>query len=119
MTYAPKPGPYLSDRGKMLVHQQAYEGTPIVTVENYEKWYSLFLIQPDGTVEKIPSQILLDAMTINRWWIDHSFHPSLLLAVAKHYGGEVPDTTLEMVAGRWVLEQGLLEDINYGYGSPD
>lgn len=104
----------VSERGHPLMHQEMV-GVPVVTVENYEKWYSIYVIMPDGKVEAIPTNVVLEIMGDNGWWIDHRWHPSLLLALAKHYNGEVPTTTLEVVAGRWILEGSLVKGIEYGF----
>lgn len=102
-----------SERDHPLMYQRVLD-VPVITVENYEKWYSIYLIQPTGEIEEVPVKVIEEVMGDNCWWIDHRWHPKLLLALAKHYGGEVPDTTIEVVAGRWVLEQELLSGIDYG-----
>lgn len=93
---------FRSDRGMPLLCQEVYD-TPTITLENYEKWYNIFVIQPDGTVE-IVNPGLIDELNDGTLWVDHTFHPKLLLLIAKHYKGHVPATTLELAAGRWVME---------------
>lgn len=102
---------FRSDRGIPLLCQEVFD-TPTITLENYEKWYNIFVIQPDGTVE-IVSPGLIDELNDGTLWVDHTFHPKLLLLIAKHYGGSVPPTTLEMAAGRWVMEERPNFDMAY------
>lgn len=99
------PDCYLSDHYHPLMCNKPSERCPIITVENYEKWYSVYLLHPDGKVEAVPPEVLeLVGCYDNGWWYDHVFHPKLLIALAKHYKGWVPDTTLEIVTGRWISE---------------
>jgi hypothetical protein len=84
----------------------------LITVENYEKWYNLYIIQPTGEVEIVPTGVIDDYYP-GRYWVDHVWHPALALKVAKHLGGEVPATSLEVIAGRWVLKRELIEEITY------
>lgn len=109
-----KHGQLVSERGNVLVEQRVLD-IPLVTVENYEKWYSLYIIQPSGDVEKVDVGLIseLSDKSGKCLWIDHAYHPHLLLLIAEHIKGEVPATSLEMVAGRWVLERGLHDDIDY------
>lgn len=86
---------YVSNHGHPLLWQEPLD-VPVVTVENYEKWYSLYVLFPDGRVETVPGETILDVDSGgNCLWIDHCFHPRLLLLVAKHYGGCSHPTALE------------------------
>lgn len=102
---------FRSDRGFPLMYQEV-STTPVITLENYDKWYNIFVIQPDGTVE-IVNPGLIDELNDGTLWVDHTFHPKLLLLIAKHYGGQVPPTTLEIAAGRWVMEDRPNFDMGY------
>lgn len=98
---------YFSDRNIPLVYVGPLLDTPIITVENYCKWYSLFAVMPDGKVRKITPEEIEEATDdfSNAWHIDHNFHPLLLNKLAEMFKGEVCSQSLEMVAGRWVMEQ--------------
>ena len=41
---------YLSERGHTLVYWSPPSEVPVLTVENYVKWYGLYLVHPDGRV---------------------------------------------------------------------
>ena len=88
---------------------------PIITAENYEKWYSLFILHPDVSVTPVPPGDIMDMCDIFRrsFWVDHAFHPTLLLALAHYYGGSADIVTLETAAGRWVLEGNSLPNGQY------
>ncbi len=109
-----KHGRLVSDRGIELIEQRVLD-VPLVTVENYEKWYNIFIIQPSGEVEKVTTSLIddLNRKSNIQLWIDHEYHPKLLQLIAEHVGGEVPSTTLEIVAGRWVLSRESDPDISY------
>jgi hypothetical protein len=104
----------VSERGFELVEQGVYD-TPVITVENYQKWYNLYVIQPTGEVEILDPGLITEVIgEINEILvIDHTFHPKLLLLLAKKLGAEVPSTTMEMVAGRWVLDNEIVKGIDY------
>lgn len=92
-----------SERGFPLLWQRQCD-EPIITVENYEKWYNLFVVHPDKRVEVVDSSLILELSEKgSSLWIDHEFHPRLLLLVAQRYGGCAHAEALEMAAGRWVM----------------
>lgn len=105
---------YYSNRNLPLITTVS-DAMPKITLENYCKWYNVFVIHPDETVETVDGgTILLLGNVFNYFtWIDHVFHPSLLLAIAEYYGGRVDDVVLEAAAGRWVMEDHPLD--NFGY----
>lgn len=95
---------YVSERGFPLICQKPGE-TPIVTVENYCKWYRLYLLMPNGEVKPVTPELVESVNAFeNAWMIDHTFHPDLLRAVARKIGGYVDTVSLEAAAGRWVME---------------
>jgi hypothetical protein len=79
---------------------------PILTLENYTKWYEIYVITPDGHVEKVDSDVVLAVLgEYNDAQIsDHVFHPRLLYRVAQELGGEVEERAVEVAAGRWSIE---------------
>lgn len=106
-----KYGRLVSERGLELVEQRVLD-IPLITVENYEKWYRLYVIQPNGEVETVPSNLITECDSGGQC-IGHCWHPELVLKVAERLGGEVPATSLEMIAGRWVMERGYHDNIGY------
>ncbi len=95
---------HLSGRGEPLLWQGQCV-VPVITLENYEKWYHIYVVHPDGTVEPVPSSLLTKIVDDGHGilWQDHFFHPELLLLVAQHYKGEAHTTAVEIAAGRWML----------------
>ncbi len=107
---------YVSDRNKPLLHQETYD-KPVLTAENYEKWYDLFVIFPNGDVESLSDlgittfDVAVDGVGTPR--IDHNYHPLLLEQLAKDNNWYLDISTLEMAAGRWAIEyDNILKDEN-------
>jgi hypothetical protein len=98
---------YFSDRNIPLVYFGPLLDHPIITVQNYWKWYNIYVIMPDGVIRRITDQEIYKATDgyTNAWYIDHYFHPRLLTELAKMLNGKVCPQSLEMAAGRWVMEQ--------------
>jgi hypothetical protein len=90
---------YMSPRGNPLV----YVGAPrkdlrgIITVENYMKWYELYVVASDGSVHKLEYD-----HTIN--FGSHTPLPSDVFAYAERNGMEVDQRSMEMIVGRWYME---------------
>lgn len=72
---------------------------PVVTVEAYPKWYSLYVVRPGPHVEEVPFPES-DTMTP---YIDHVPNPQVVKAWADANGYEVDELALEMMIGRWQL----------------
>lgn len=97
---------YYSSRGKPLLYCRAPSDEPVLTLENYTKWYEMWLVMPDGTVQEVPVDLLSETMTIysEALWIDHLFSPRLLYRVAQQMGYYVDERALEVSLGRWIME---------------
>ncbi len=102
-----KPGPYLSERNIPLFTQEvdAFK-RPIVTMENYCKWYGVYILHPDGSVEGVDPGLMADIQSQDNGCLfgDHNYHPRLLNKLAKRINGAVDSIALEVVTGRWVAE---------------
>jgi len=96
---------YMSPRGHVLLFTGDPLDVPVVTLESYEKWYEMFVVKPDGTVEAVDVRILEEAQEKDSKaaWIDHDFHPRLLYRVAEILRGCTHDVAVEVAAGRWVI----------------
>lgn len=99
------PSIHYSPRGNPLL----YIGKPpcdLIVLENYCKWYEVFLLREDGTVEPVDPFVNISIMqeTGEAWMVDHCFHPYLLDALGKHFGAEVHDLSREVALGRWESE---------------
>lgn len=101
----------ITPRGHALLWSHPGD-VPIVTLEAYDKWYDMWVLFPDGHIEKVPTGVLNELMddVEGNLRFDHAFHPKLLLKVAKHYKGEADQLSLEVAAGRWAME------VNEEYG---
>lgn len=93
---------YITDRGFPLLWMGKSD-EPVVTLENYEKWYSVYVVFPDNTIEKVDAG-LLGELSDGEFWFDHYFHPELLRRVAKYYKGFADNMAIEAATGRWCLE---------------
>lgn len=103
---------YLSERGWPLLYVRKPVDVPVVTLENYTKWYEIYLVNPDGGVEKLKSGIILEVC--DKWpdarWVDHLYHPRLLYRVAEYLGASVCERAVEVAAGRWIMESPEFEN---------
>ncbi len=82
-----------------------YKGNPAIptiTVENYCKWYRLYVVYPDGRVEEIdfPEPRELKEAHCS----DHVPNPKAVAMYAAEVGYAVHDESMEMIIGRWERE---------------
>jgi hypothetical protein len=101
---------FMSPRGLPLVYSIPDNGypqeCPVLTVENYCKWYSLFLVHPDGRVEAVdydrlePIAAALDASA----YVDHVPNPACLEPLCDANGWILCTESREMAVGRWQIE---------------
>lgn len=94
---------HYSWRGLPLIYVEKHD-VPIVTMENYCKWYGIQVVHPDGKVENVDVDLLDKLCGSDVLMGDHNYHPILLRRVAKHYGGHVDGISLEAAGGRWKAE---------------
>ena len=107
---------FKSDRGKPLICQE--KGTkPIITVENYIKWYHIFVIWPDGNVTKASFDIIeqINNHSTKTLICDHLFHPLLIEKYAEITDSLVDEVSLATITGRWMFEyyNKEIKDISY------
>lgn len=98
---------YVSSRGLPLLAQTPMD-KPIVCLENCVKWHSIQLLDHTGEVQEI-SYDSLNSLTIAdpTWVEDNCIHPKLLLALGKSLNAHVDILSLEVAAGRWLLNRNL------------
>lgn len=95
----------VSDRDLVLVYQGTSPKTvPTLTCELWVKWYSLYLVHPDGSVSKINPPI--DDLEDFNWDDesvvgDHCWNPKVLGRYAEAQGWEIDDLSFDVIAGRW------------------
>lgn len=100
----------VSDRGIPLLCQEI-QTWPLIVLEDWNKWYSVFVLFPDGRVEKVGVDVI-EEIEDTILYQDHNFHPKLLALLGKHYGAEVDWKSDEMATGRWVHE--IENRLSYG-----
>lgn len=92
---------YVSERNMPLVTQYIgdEELCAHLTVENYMKWYSVYLIHANGIVEEI---IELEDPNHGSYYKDHAFNPDSFHKTAVKLGARYDDRTFALVCERWV-----------------
>jgi hypothetical protein len=100
---------YLSKRGMPLLYDREPWSKPVVTVENYCKWYELYVVHPDWRVEAVPfpdegveDYRLYD--TLGPPYLDHAPNPRHVARWAARNGYYFDDQAEEMMIGRWEIE---------------
>lgn len=74
-----------------------------LTVENYCKWYCLYLVSNSGAVSRVEFSELPDVegeTTVG----DHVVNPRAVMFYAEARGLDLDDCSLEIIIGRWHLE---------------
>lgn len=103
---------YTSERGMPLVYTGLPpQHRPILTVENYLKWYNLHVIDQSGKVTKVcdhPDFNAADSKIVDGAAVsvfsDHVWNPAYVEALAEALNLEVCDRSMEIIIGRWVSE---------------
>jgi len=102
-----KSGPYESKRGIMLLSQSPSD-KPILTAENYTKWYDLFVLFPDGSVKGLNDLGIdlfeVEGMVCGCPHRDDNFHPEIWRRLCNEKDWYICDMAMEVAAGRWALE---------------
>jgi len=94
-----------SPRGMPLVYCEPPCKQPVLTVENYLKWYELFLVLPDGSVQAIDFPYAEEFCQGESPCHDHVPNPRVVMRAAVKYGWMIDRCGLEMIIGRWELER--------------
>jgi hypothetical protein len=99
---------HLSSRGFPLLYVAQALDKPVLTLENYTKWYTPMLLQPDGTVVEVEGKILSEVHDkhSDAMWIDHRFSTRFLYRLAQHLDAYIDERAIEVALGRWILEGG-------------
>lgn len=88
---------YESEKGKPLVSQYTKD-VPVLTVEDSDKWYDLYLIMPTGDVRVVDWNL----PDLSDGWRDHCIVPSSFMDLSRnngwYVGWEVLDKVFEMYA---------------------
>lgn len=115
MSTSNTPRNYYSPRGHQLLYVGDPVSVPVITLENYTKWYEIYVISPEGRVEKVDSDLVLAVLGEyhDAQICDHVFHPRLLYRIAQELGGEVEERAAEVAAGRWMLEARNTDEFHF------
>lgn len=92
---------YFTERGNALLAPVHNYTSPVIALEDYDKWYSIYVII-NGEVNVIDVDLVLKYT--DGTWCDHCYHPDLLEKLAEHYGGIVDERSSEVAMGRWYFE---------------
>lgn len=114
---------YLSPRGIPLLYIDKPLDKPVITLENYTKWYNIYLVMPDGSVvEKSVADVDENHRFLKQhYWVDHLVHPSALHALADQLGGYTEERSLEVSMARWITESGEFDEFMnaHNFFAPD
>lgn len=78
---------------------------PVLTVENYTKWYVLYLVHPDNRVEQVSFDQLND-FTDKSPYTDHAPNPVAVERLAAARGWNIAERAMECIIGRWISTRG-------------
>lgn len=93
-----------SKRHHLLMFGARSADPPVVTVENYCKWYALQVVMPSGAIVEYDFEQL--EPYAENYVSDHVPSPLAVVRWARAMGFEVHAESLEMILGRWLLESG-------------
>lgn len=104
---------YYSERHIPLVYVDQPGDKPIVTVENYMKWYNLYEILPSGAVRCANFH---DDDTWNHEvdgpiWSDHVPNPKAVEQFAAYYNYILDENALDMIRGRWDEQRDIVRTL--------
>jgi hypothetical protein len=82
---------------------------PLITVEYYMKWYSLFCVGRIGDADVIEGLVQFDALEeyalpIESAFVDHVPNPRVVERYAEALGVEIDPMAHELIWGRWRIE---------------
>jgi len=114
----PKRKTYWNDRGHLLSYWGDPPGRTTVCCELYGKWYTLYVITPDGTVAPLDYTHLPDGPLYEegdddipmymkagapryKAYSDHVPHPLAVLEYVDKQGWDLCDTAEELITERW------------------
>lgn len=99
---------YYSDRDHPLLWVAQPLDKPVLTLENYTKWYSQYLVMPDGTVKQVDVGVIDEVMDKDpsALYVDHWPSPRLLYRMAQHLDCFIDERAIEVALGRWIKEAG-------------
>lgn len=97
---------YRSERGIKLMLRRRRIVKPTITVEDYLKWYSLYIVNESGRVIPLSFGDLPkpDLSGDGCSYTDHVPNPRSVVLYANRHKYDVDDRSFECIVGRWELE---------------
>jgi hypothetical protein len=104
---------YYSHRGIPLVFyddrtDNIRRDDSVLTVENYLKWYNLYVVHPNGTVQEVPfpssDKYAKFGPEYATAYCDHVPNPRVVSLFAEETGYRMCEQALEIIIGRWEQE---------------
>lgn len=98
---------FWSDHGYLLSHWGHNPKECTIAVELYLKWYTLYVIHPDGTVAPLGYFELDECPTLPKnmsCYVDHTPNPAAVAAYAEWKGWVVCSEAEDLMVGRWVSD---------------
>lgn len=92
---------WFSDRGFPLIYCGSPLDVPVLTVENYCKWYQFYLAMPDGQVKQFYFE---DDKFNDTTWSNHTINPAYYKHICSKFGFHEDDQAYEIIVGRWEIE---------------
>lgn len=100
---------YFGERGFPLMWRQApIKDKAILTVEQYDKWYNLYLIYPDKQILAVESNTVIWMQAMEEFEgvsvLNHCFNPEFIDLLIKKANVEMDPLAYELIVGRWTIE---------------
>lgn len=95
---------HLSDRSIPLVYNYPPGREPVLTIENYLKWYCLYRVDPSGKVTKIAFPDMGNHAELGEPYGDHVPNPAHVARYVKKHNLYMDQNAWNMIVGRWVTE---------------
>jgi hypothetical protein len=90
---------------------------PLLTIENYTKWYHIYKVDVRGIVTRVdvnPEEVLKERLrpgeTLNTSWSDHIPTLEYCVKLAEYLGLDWDENSLDMIAGRYLRQKTLEKD---------
>jgi hypothetical protein len=84
-----------------LIRGMRNSNYPVITVENSEHWYELWVVHPDGRVTPLDFYELDENNIPN---------PTVLCKYSMAQNYSIDSRALELIVGRWYISEGCLWD---------
>lgn len=93
-----------SPRGFPIVLSGAARSRATLTVELYEKWYTLFLVHSDNSVEEVLFPSSPNYTAGEAPYVDHVPNPKVVARFARACNYDIDILAFELMVGRWEIE---------------